>query len=156
MISTHSLSFVITSWVIHVWLMRWEGDRKVLCKPAKLSGMLVNYAVSSCNIDISVTLVTSCLYEAANWNKWNSFNECMAWSVFKWVQGWLEKLMAKAQGQNQDIVATPSRSRVLYENKALMKRYFIRRAQDLSFHLSFLANPLQVKLIFRIQKRRVK
>lgn len=45
MVWTHSLSLVIRSWLIHVWLMSRGGASEIFWKPATPSNMLVNEAV---------------------------------------------------------------------------------------------------------------
>lgn len=97
---THSLSFVITSWVIHVWLMREGAEESLKCSQ-------VDWYVGKLGRKLLQLLGHwwHCR-RRANWNKWNGSNECAAVSVFKWEQRWLEKLTMKAQGQNHDIIAT--------------------------------------------------
>lgn len=137
----------------HTCLTNEGGRQRKIWNAAKSTGMLVNEAVNS-NTVITGTLVT--LQQAANWNKWNGFNECAAVSVFKWEQRWLEKLMMKAQGQNHDIIATrvPLSSR--HKREPLMKRYFVLDVQDLSCASFSSPDAPAEELPLRIANRREK
>lgn len=123
---THSLSFVITSWVIHVWLMREGAEESLKCSQ-------VDWYVGKLGRKLLQLLGHwwHCR-RRANWNKWNGSNECAAVSVFKWEQRWLEKLTMKVQGQNHDIIATCVALPPRHKREPLMKRYFFLGVQDLS------------------------